>query len=144
MTPLWAFRGIDAVLLPSGKKALFVVGREFYVQFTIDGVVHEIRVPKSLLTDGTSIPRLFRGVVERFGEGVEAALVHDLLYGFSNKEGTVVWSRREADLILLAGLKKSGVSRWKREAMYWSVRIGGKLSFEKGTNTYLENMEELV
>lgn len=142
LTPLRAFRGIEAIILPGGKKALFVVERDFRVEFVIDGVKHEITVPKGLLTDGTSVPRMFRSIVERFGEGVEASLVHDFLYAGKWKNYHK-WNRKEADLILLAGLEAAGVSWWKRKAMYRVVRVGGANSFNNGINTYLENMEDL-
>ena len=112
MTPLWLFRGIEKVRTAEGSDALYVVGREFYIQFMVKrGVVEEVRVPQGLLTDLTSVPRLFRSIVGRVGPHLEAAIVHDFMYGRNTPDfsGFLFWTRKQADQLFLVGMEKAGV-----------------------------------
>ena len=79
-----------------------------------------IEVPKGFVSDGASVPRWAWSLVEDpFGGCLEAAIVHDWLYRNRLKP------RAECDLILLEGMVALGVPLWRRQAIYWAVRVGG-------------------
>jgi hypothetical protein len=85
----------------------------------------EILVPKGTVTDGASIPRAFWSILSPFGEYFAAALPHDYLYSPDNK----VFTRKQADDILLEGMVVLGVNRAKRFAIYRAVRWFGWRSY---------------
>ena len=82
-----------------------------------EGNLHE--VPAGVTTDFASVPRLFWRMIPPWGRYSIAAVVHDYLY----QTGGV--SRKEADRIFLSIMKQLNVPFWKRQAMYYAVRIGG-------------------
>ena len=78
-------------------------------------------IPARTIFDGASIPRIFwRLIGSPFtGRYRGPALPHDFFY----ETGSV--SRKEADRMFLADMKDSGVSLWKRQTIYWVVRVVG-------------------
>ena len=71
-------------------------------------------------TDGASVPRAFRWLAAPFaGKHAAAAVLHDALYydGFLGKEAS--------DLLFLEAMKCSGVSVWRRQALYQAVKWFG-------------------
>lgn len=82
-----------------------------------------ITVPKGFTTDFESCPRLpilfyLAGEVTR-----EAAVVHDYLYS------TKMFPRDVADKVLLEAMEVTGIPSWRRQLIYWGVRIGGSSHF---------------
>ena len=109
--------------------------------------MEEVRIPQGLLTDLASVPRGFRGIVGRVGPHLEAAIVHDFMYGDRVRTEYPIfthWTRKQADQLFLAGMKKAGVGWALRHLIYRAVRIGGGRSWRIGTNTYHDKMEELI
>ena len=78
-----------------------------------------ITVPEGFETDFASIPRVFWRVLPPWGRYGKAAVVHDYL--------CVERSRPSAEThkIFLEAMQVLGVSRWKRNIMYWGVRCCG-------------------
>ena len=86
-----------------------------------------VEVPDRFVTDGPSIPRLFRSVIPVRGRQWEASLVHDHLY-WNRPKG---WSRRLVDRVFLEGLRASGVHPVRAYLMWVGVRIGGHFLWGK-------------
>ena len=82
------------------------------------------RVRTGFETDFASVPRLFWRVVPPWGRYSPAAVVHDYLY----HTGKV--SRLAADRLFLELMAALGVPLWKRQVMYWAVRLGGWLAWD--------------
>ena len=80
-------------------------------------------MPAGFETDFASVPRLFWRVVPPWGRYSPAAVVHDYLY----HTGKV--SRLAADRLFLELMAALGVPLWKRQIMYWAVRLGGWLAW---------------
>lgn len=78
-----------------------------------------IKVNSGWVTDWASIPRFFWRVLPPMGKHTVAAVVHDYLYQF--RLGT----RSYADKVFLELMKAQGVVLWKRQLMYWAVRLFG-------------------
>lgn len=78
-------------------------------------------------TDLASIPRVLRSLIPQVGRHIQAAIFHDLIYRTKGHGGL---TRLQADDMLLAGMKYSGVGWAKRYAIYWGVRAGGMFAWE--------------
>ena len=82
-----------------------------------------ISVHAGFITDYASVPRI-PGIWWIAGAlADEAAALHDYLYH------TRVVTRKVADRIFLEAMKASGVSAWRRYAMYYTVRALGWRSY---------------
>ncbi len=71
---------------------------------------------KGFRTDFASVPRVLWSIIPPNGLYGKAAVVHDYLCE------TKIVSRKNADKIFLEAMKVLGVSWWKRNLMYRSVR----------------------
>ena len=106
-------------ILPNGMTARLT--QPFRVR---TGAGRIIEVPAGFETDFASVPRLFWRVVPPWGRYSPAAVVHDCLY----HTGKV--SRLAADRVFLELMAALGVPLWKRQVMYWAVRLGGWLAWD--------------
>ncbi len=94
----------------------------------------KITLPKGMVTDLASIPRILSSVLPPDGPWVEIAVFHDLLYktqgtgvyhGHPSITRATPYSRKEADQILRDGMGDLGISGWRSWAIYNGVRVGG-------------------
>lgn len=99
-----------------------------------------IDIPAPFDFDGASVPRWFRWLISKDDLGVLAALIHDWLYrtggdptglhGYLMLNGErLVVDRKTADRMFRRFLLDDGVVRWRAEAAYLAVRIGGRSSW---------------
>jgi hypothetical protein len=96
----------------------------------------ELTIPEGFRCDLASIPQVFQWLIPKLGKWNKAAVVHDWFYKnprLENKRGEYIatLSREQVDKLFYQIMKGSGVSRWKRHAMYRAVRIGGWLTWGK-------------
>jgi len=100
----------------SGRQ-LYILNKPLYYRSDIANC--EFMVPERFITDLSSIPRLpfiyllFNGISDTAG------VLHDYLYS------TGIVLRGMADAILREACLVIGVPRWKVEAIYAGVRVGG-------------------
>ena len=137
----WSYREKDrSRFLSRGIEPLVIVGKDYHVTFELEGIRHSIVVPKGLETDLASVPKLARGLVSKVGRHLEAAIIHDWLYGYHPFEGLSpgMWTRELADAVFLAGMKASNVSKIKMFLIYRAVRLGGRRSYKNGVNDIVE------
>lgn len=85
-----------------------------------------IEAPEKTITDGASIPRVFRSVFDPFGNFFKAAVIHDYLYSSQNYRFT----RAKSDLIFREAMYNLGIPWTTRETIYMAVRIFGASSFK--------------
>lgn len=98
------------------------VVREFCWRGYVTDKVQTICVPKDTITDGASIPRVFRRLIGgKFARYRDAAVVHDWLYATPGHG----YTRLEADQVFLNIMRELGIKRWRRRLMYRAVRMGG-------------------
>lgn len=108
-------------------KICWVMTRSFEVTWTngayLSGgeVLARFTVRRGFQHDGPSIPRRLQGIVSKFGNHFQPAIVHDWTY--SNKTGL---TRKQADQLFLEGMTEKGVPWYRRRIMYLAVRLGGK------------------
>lgn len=107
-----------------------------------------VKIPAGYCSDGASVPRPFRWIIEPWGIYARAAIVHDYLYSTQSR------SRKEADKIFREAIKivtedsqdkapgsehPPSYTLWGRFiafAAYWGVRIGGKFGYANGRKNY--------
>ncbi|MCY4184266.1 MAG: DUF1353 domain-containing protein [Rhodobacteraceae bacterium] len=121
--------------IPHGDN--YIVLNDYKVSYKLNGNKKKIIVPRGMLTDLASVPRIFRFYVGKVGPHLEAAIVHDWLY--------VAWQepfdhaipkknpqnkkwykdmRHFSDRIMLQGME-SAVIKPKSWAIYKAIRIFG-------------------
>lgn len=88
-----------------------------------------ILVPANFVTDFASVPKGLWNVFPPMGSWSRAAVVHDYLYATHGYFGT--YTRVEADKIFLEIMQVLDVPFWKRQLMFWAVRLGGKSGWTK-------------
>ena len=88
--------------------------------FDIDGDVLVV-VPPLFLSDGLSIPRLFRSIFSKSPSYIYAGIAHDYTYRILPHKMT----RKQADKLFLKLMKGYGVG-WSRRLIYRAVRLGAK------------------
>ncbi len=128
-------RPLNTVQSRLGEDADYVLQYDFLFDYQIDGrETRRVVVPRGLLTDLTSVPRLFRAFVGRVGPWLEAAILHDYLY--------IAWQdvpgrdprpcdRLFADRMMLRAMEAAGVGPVQRRAIYWAVRTFGGDAFAR-------------
>ena len=91
-------------------------------QLAFDGGGRLIVIPERFLSDGFSIPKMWRGFFAKAPRYIMAAFAHDWLYKIQPDKVT----RKQADDIFLFWMKAYGVSRIRRTLMYLAVRAASR------------------
>ena len=91
-------------------------------QLAFDGGGRLIVIPERFLSDGFSIPKMWRGFFAKAPRYIMAAFAHDWLY---KKQPDKV-TRKQADKLFLYWMKAYKVSRTRRTLMYLAVRAGSR------------------
>lgn len=105
----------------SNGKAILL---EEYV-YDINGYL--IRVPKSFITDGASVPHSLQWLYNPYGKYIKAAIIHDYLYSVYNNTGI---NRTLADKIFKHIMKETGVDKRTCRRFYTAVRCFGETSWK--------------
>lgn len=137
ISDLTLVRFYESLKTATGHDALYIVGRDYTLQYSIDGVTHHVIVPMGMLTDLASVPRFARWFVERVGKHLEAAIVHDFLYVAHKweKDPQIRKKKRKfADDMFLVGIRESGVGIIKSYIMYFVIRLLGRYFSENNTD----------
>ena len=99
-----------------------------------DVTVFGVDIPKGFITDGASVPILFRWYMSPYGKGLWAALAHDykhIQYNIGSKE------RDQADKEFYFDLIKCGYSKITALFPYYGVRLYTiALRFRKKLNEF--------
>lgn len=110
----------------TGSGLVFTVEKPFRFFSTGAGT---ITVPAGFITDGYSIPRIFWGLLQPYGQPIEAAVVHDFLYSRAGGKSYPQLTRKQIDRIFLECMELTKVPRGKRFLIYRAVRLGGWKAF---------------
>ena len=105
----------------SNGKAILL---EEYV-YDINGYL--IRVPKSFITDGASVPHSLQWLYNPYGKYINAAVIHDYLYSVYNNTGI---NRTLADKIFKHIMKETGVDGRTIRRFYNAVKYFGETSWK--------------
>jgi hypothetical protein len=127
-TPLYLYRAIEAVQRREGDDADYIVARPYTVRFKLDGSEREITVPRGMVTDLASVPRIAWSIVNRVGPHLEASIMHDFLYiAWQSLPGRDARDadREFADKLLRVAMEEAGVGALKKALIYNTVRTFG-------------------
>lgn len=86
----------------------------------------KVFIAAGTLTDLGSVPRIFRGAIDRDGKGAQAYVTHDTLCEYlsiSRHGRPKKITRQEADLILLDALQVLGLSKTYANIVYNAVAV---------------------
>lgn len=129
------FRPREVLLNRKRGQDVYLVGAAKTVHWTAaGGLCGQVTVPVGFITDLTSVPPLFRGLVSRAGPWLEAAVVHDYLYvAWQDVQGAQprAQDRKFADDIMFAAMEAANVSTWRKWSIYAAVRLLGGWTFSK-------------
>lgn len=137
-TPLHLTRDIEAVKRRKGEDANYVVSQPYGAVAIIERGGEEkrfdIRIPKGLLTDLSSVPPWGRWLVSRVGPHLEASIVHDWLYVAwqhekIEKSDLTEEMRGFADDVFRAAMRTAKVRSWRAWLIYEAVHRGGRKAF---------------
>ena len=105
----------------------WVLKRAFHFYYLNEsGGQTDVIIPEGFVTDFASTPKLFYSIFPPIGIYNKAAMVHDYLY---SKECPESISRLDADKYFLQAMTVLEVAKWKRNLMYFAVRLFGKTRF---------------
>ena len=86
------------------------------------------QVPKGFVTDFASVPRPIWWLFPPWAKYGNAAVVHDWCYWEKNIEKRSI-SRKEADAVILEGMKDSKVCWLTRQLIYRALRLFGRIAW---------------
>ena len=84
----------------------------------------DVCIPAGFTSDGASVPRFLWRIYPPFGKYLEAAVVHDWFCVLGHAGESPIDSVAAAKVFREA-MKACGVNKWRRNKMYWAVRLGG-------------------
>jgi len=115
------------ILTPlDGPSRLFSLEGPFNVFTNATGENIDISIEKGFVTDLASVPSLCSFVIENDSPRItKAAVPHDDLYSRRGKIHGHTLTRKQADLILVDGMKSLGASIIQRSAVWLAVRSFG-------------------
>ncbi|MRW88890.1 DUF1353 domain-containing protein [Duganella sp. FT80W] len=118
--------------LPDGKSAIL----NSPLVWSTGG--ETIVVPRGFYTDYASVPFPFKMLLPSQGRYSRAAIVHDYLYW------TQACTRKQADAILLRGMRESGVDALVADAVYGGVRLGGWWAWKTNRKERASHLPKVV
>lgn len=134
LSALSLIRPLNTVQDRLGEDGDYILQHDFVVAIEIDGDRRAIAVPRGLITDLTSVPRLLRVFVGRVGPWLEAAILHDYLYiAWQDVPGKSPRPRDRlfADTVMLEAMEAAGVGRLTRRAIYLFLRAFGRWAYAR-------------
>lgn len=123
------------------KNDAWIVKEPYPVKFIdeFDRVVFEFVIEPGFVTDGASVPWLFRGFFPRMGTKSDgAALIHDILYGAE------LVDRDTADKLFHVACLHFGTTKLKADLMYSALVVGGWWTWRKHTEQSIADNRKYV
>jgi len=132
MTPQTAFPlPLKIRALPVWELAVLESGRQIYqilASFVFISIDHgRITVPKGQTTDFGSVPSLTKSLIDNDDiHLLFPSVIHDYLYVCQGLCGGRNMTREQCDEVLRDGMRIMGSPKWKSEAVFRAVRLGGQ------------------
>lgn len=119
---------IKVTLFTKSTRGRFAIDEDLDVML-IDG--SKLTVPKGTISNGASVPKLFRGIYSNIGTYTLPAVLHDYLYENN------LYDRKFADRQFLIDMGKTNTNYFTKWLFYFIVRIFGGINYKKyGTAKY--------
>ena len=109
---------------------------DHYLTLTVDLVYQSehldrtVTVPYAFKSDGASVPKALWSHYPPFGNYLAAAVVHDWFCVLGHSRSSPI-DYVDAAKVFREAMEVLGVSKWKRNKMYWAVRLFGP-KFKRG------------
>ena len=84
----------------------------------------DVCIPAGFASDGASVPKFLWRIYPPFGKYLEAAVVHDW-FCVLGRRGDSPIDYIAAAKVFREAMIVCGVGKWRRNKMYWAVRLGG-------------------
>lgn len=113
---------IKVILFTKSTRGRFSIDEDLDVML-IDG--SKLTVPKGTISNGASVPKLFRGIYSNIGRYTLPAVLHDYLYENN------LYNRKFADRQFLIDMGKTNTNYFTKWLFYFIVRIFGGINWKK-------------
>lgn len=113
---------------------LYVLKNNVWMDFEYSGIVYRIQVDRGAMTDGLSVPKIFRWYLPVWDDKNIlyniAGICHDGAYG------SELLAKPLADELFYRGLIKAGISKTKAKTARWSVENLAGLHYGRKHDDY--------
>lgn len=116
---------INVTLFTKSTRGRFAINEDLEV-ILING--SKLTVPKGTISNGASVPKIFRGIYSNIGKYTLPAVVHDYLYENN------LYNRKFADKQFLLDMGKTNTGYITKWLFYFVVRIFGSYNWNKFKN----------
>lgn len=115
-------------------NGLYVLKNAVWMEFEYSGTMFRLRVDAGSMTDGLSVPRIFRWYLPDWDDKNPlyniSGICHDGAYG------SELLSKKVADELFYAGLVMSGVPKYKAGTALWAVEKLAGLHYGRRNDDY--------
>lgn len=88
-------------------------------------------VPAGFLTDLASVPKPFRGIIDKTSLGGASVIAHDFLYQHGGRTDGVDLTRRQVDALFDTLMHLERIPAWRRTVAWLAVRVAGWAVWKK-------------
>lgn len=118
----------------SKVNGLYVLKSPVFIDFMYNGTLFRIKVDKGAMTDGLSVPKIFRWYLPDWNDSNPlyniAGICHDGAYG------SELLAKDVADELFYQGLVKAGISKSKASVAKWAVEHLAGLHYGRKNDDY--------
>lgn len=115
-------------------NGLYVLKSPVFIDFMYNGTLFRIKVDKGAMTDGLSVPKIFRWYLPDWNDSNPlyniAGICHDGAYG------SELLAKDVADELFYQGLVKAGISKSKATVAKWAVEHLAGLHYGRQHDDY--------
>ena len=115
-------------------NGLYVLKSPVFIDFMYNGTLFRIKVDKGAMTDGLSVPKIFRWYLPDWNDSNPlyniAGICHDGAYG------SELLAKDVADELFYQGLRKAGISKSKASVAKWAVEHLAGLHYGRKNDDY--------
>lgn len=115
-------------------NGLYVLDNDVYIDFEYNFCKFRITVKKGAMTDGLSVPKIFRWYLPDWNDSNPlyniAGICHDGAYG------SELLAKSIADELFYQGLVKAGISKTKAKVAKWAVENLAGLHYGRKNDDY--------
>ena len=115
----------DRLIVSKVKGKYWITERSFIYCIGEEGSQEFVEVPKGFKTDFASVPKILWNIIPPDGNYTQASVLHDFLY-FKQ-----MFTREKCDQIFLEAMGVLQVKKWKRNIMFWALRMFGWIGWGK-------------
>ena len=126
------------------KDADYILGEAYSVSYKLDGAEQNLTVPRGMLTDLASVPRIASlAGIGRVGPHLEASILHDYLYiawQYLDPEHAPQRADKQfADELFRVAMTETSVKPLRREIIYRAVRwFGWSVYLERDPGAFVD------